>query len=313
MRTTLPLISKLAKRFTAVLAALASLPLAASRGAEPVAAAAEVLLDGIERTIVKEPQYVSRPRYALLVMGTKAESKLWMVEDGKTLYLDLNANGDLTDDGPPLVPSEIEKLNGNSFQFAYLAASIKPSSGGEHTSFRLARWNYGDPKDSYGLAISLNGQTPMYAGWFSTFWSDTPQGVPIVHFGGPLQPKLLRFKELTLGTAPTRLSIDFMNPGRGEGAVSRLSINALPPELVPVVTIDWPVAEGAPAISKSHALQQRCCYWEFYDPTFFIPEGVAPGTAKATVSLSAEGFPFELTTNRFEFPVRAKADAKSPK
>src|SRR5260370_42508812 len=82
-------------------------PPASAAGEDPNAHKAKSMLDGIERKIIKEPKYVSSPRYALLVLGTKAESKVWLVEDGKTLYVDGNANGDLTDDGPPIAPSKL--------------------------------------------------------------------------------------------------------------------------------------------------------------------------------------------------------------
>jgi hypothetical protein len=146
----------------------------------------------------------------------------------------------------------------------------------------------------------------MYAGWSSTFWAASAKTVPIVHFGGPMAPKLLRFKEYLLDSEARRLSIGFMNPGRGEGATSRLSIDALPRTAMPVVRIDWPVEAGAKAMQTSHPLIQRCCYWELYDPDFKVPPGVIPGIARATVSLTSGDFPFELTTNQIEFAVRAK-------
>ena len=49
---------------------------------------------------LKEPVYESEPRYALLVTGPNAEKRNWVVLDGfSTAYLDLNENGDLTEEG----------------------------------------------------------------------------------------------------------------------------------------------------------------------------------------------------------------------
>jgi hypothetical protein len=280
-----------------------------SAGAQaPTVTAAGNVLDRVERKIVKEPKYVAQPRYALLVFGTQADSQVWMVEDGKSLYIDRNANGDLTDDGAPIVPANVKEwtIEGSArFQFDYVLDEITPTGGARHSDFCLHRWNYGEKEDSYGLLVTLDGQTPMYAGWFGTFWSESPKTVPFVHFGGPMQPKLLRFKEIVVGSGTQRLSVGFMNPGRGEGGTSRLSIDALPQATKPVVRIDWPVADGAPSLQTSHTLMQRCCYWEFYDPDFKVPPGVSPGTARATVSLSGGAFPFEFTTDQIEFPVRA--------
>ena len=102
-----------------------------------------------------------------------------------------------------------------SWDFDYIADAITPANGPKHTKFRLRRWNYGDKEDSYGLSITLQRRTPMYAGWFSTFWAASPEAVPVIHFGGPLKPQILRFKEFAIGAGPRRLSIAFINPGRG--------------------------------------------------------------------------------------------------
>ena len=59
---------------------------------------AAIDLAQIDRSIVKEPPYVGRPHYALIVVGPRAEHRSWLVMDGdETLYFDRNGNGDLTD------------------------------------------------------------------------------------------------------------------------------------------------------------------------------------------------------------------------
>jgi hypothetical protein len=278
--------------------------LLACRGS--VAFSADVL-DRIKPALVKEPKYVSQPGYALLVLGAKAESQVWLVEDGKTLYVDKNANGDLTDDGPPIEPSNVRswkspegKTHGD---FDYLLDVITPPDGSRHTDMWLGRFNYGDPEDRYAFSFKLNGATPMYAGWFGPFFTSSPATAQRFHFGGPLTPRKLRGKDFVIGS-PGRLSICFVNPGRGEGATTRLSIRAIPPEIVPTVDIDWPAAEGATAIHTSHRLTERCCYWEFYSPDVAVPEGVVRGTATLTISLPPAAMPLELTTNKLEVPVR---------
>jgi hypothetical protein len=54
-------------------------------------------LTKIDRSIVKEPQYKTEPHYALVVLGPKAEQRVWLVVDGEVLYVDRNGNGDLTE------------------------------------------------------------------------------------------------------------------------------------------------------------------------------------------------------------------------
>jgi hypothetical protein len=259
------------------------------------------VLDSVERKIAKEPKYASSPRYALLVLGTGGESKVWLVEDGKTLYVDKNGNGDLTDDGPP-----IAQTNTSSRSSEYMFDEITPVDGPRHTNFRLSRWNYGETEDSYGLALTLGGTTPMYSGWFGPFWGSTSETAQVFHFGGPLTPVKLRGQKFAVGGGTARLSIAFFNEGRDKGSATRLSIDALPKSVVPEVHIDWPVAAGSSPLGTSHKLNQRCCYWEFYDPNFQVPEGAIPGTATLTVVLPEGAFPFELTTDQIKLPVVAK-------
>jgi hypothetical protein len=282
-----------------------------STAASPSVPAARSILNGVERTILKEPKYVSSPRYALLVFGEKAESKVWMVEDGKTLYVDKNGNSDLTDDGPPIVPTNGGQVGSSSEgipqgNFHYVLDKITPTDGSQHTAFRLRRWTNGAEEDGYGLSLDVNGRTQMYAGWTS-FWAASPGAAPVIHFAGPLEPRMLRLKEFVIDSLARRLSIAFINPGRGECATSLLGIDALPPQVIPTLQIDWPVEKGAPVLHTSLPLRNRCCYWEFYNLGFKVPAGTVPGTATVTVSMQGGSLPFELIRNQIKVSVRAKA------
>src|SRR3954453_14170647 len=65
--------------------------------AAPAAGAAD--LAAARRPPAKEPAYKNPPRYCLLVFGPEAKTAVWLVQDGDTLYVDRNGNGDLTDAG----------------------------------------------------------------------------------------------------------------------------------------------------------------------------------------------------------------------
>src|SRR5437016_4869390 len=56
-------------------------------------------LTKIDRSIAKEPVYQTKPKYCLLVFGPEAKFRAWLVQDGNTLYVDRNGNGDLTEEG----------------------------------------------------------------------------------------------------------------------------------------------------------------------------------------------------------------------
>lgn len=264
------------------------------------------VMSNMDRTIIKEPAYQSTPKYSLITLGESGAVKVWMVEDGNRLFVDKNANGDLTDDGPPIQPGNVRHLDVNRWDFEYRLDAITPSNGSRHTSFILRRWNYNDKEDSYGLSLSVDGRLPMYAGWFGTFWSTNQAQAPVIHFGGPFTPRLLRRKEFTIGEKGQRLSLCFLNPGSGPGAQSRLSIDALPNLVVPELNIEWPTAARGEPLRTSYVLTRRCCYWEFYTTEFDLPKGVVAGKAKVTVELPP-GAAIELTTKEVVVPIVVSA------
>src|SRR5262245_35794495 len=54
-------------------------------------------LTKVERSIAKEPVYETKnQRYCLLVFGPEAKTRVWLVLDGDTLYVDRQGTGDLT-------------------------------------------------------------------------------------------------------------------------------------------------------------------------------------------------------------------------
>lgn len=269
----------------------------------------DIALNRVDRTIAKEPSYESTAKYCLIVLGADASVKVWMVEDGKRLFVDKNANADLTDDGPPIEPSEIRQLSRSHWDFNYRLNAITPTGSPQTTQFDLRRWNYGQGDDTYGLSLSLNGHIPMYAGWFGSFWSTRPESAPVIHFGGALTPRMLRFREFSIGSGPRRLSMAFTNSGVGEGATSRLSIDALPPEVVPKLKIEWPTTEGLPPLQTEHLLDQRCCYWEFYTTDFRVPKSIVVGEARVSVEFADNTMPLRLTTTEIEVPVIESAKA----
>lgn len=264
-------------------------------------------LAAIDRTIDREPDYNGQPRYALLVLGAESDSMVWIVEDGKDLYIDRNGNRDLTDDGPPITATNERELSlqgGPSWDMDYVLDEFVPDDGSRQTGFRLAHWNYSDPEDKYGLALTLGGDVPMYAGWVPLL-KESPEDAPVIPFGAPVAPRMIRYKEFVIGTTPSRFSIQFFSPGLGDGADARLSIDALPESEQPLVLIQWPVAPGDSLLRTTHVLTERCCYWEFYTETFKVPDKAVPGMARVSVLMNAETFPLELSSSQFDARVVA--------
>jgi hypothetical protein len=96
-------------------------------------------LQNIDRQIEKEPAYIAkRPLFGLLVFGPEAQKRIWMVFDRSkprdefydVLYVDLNANGDLTEPTERLVG----RVQAGSVRFQ-LPDLRDPATGAVHTGF----------------------------------------------------------------------------------------------------------------------------------------------------------------------------------
>jgi hypothetical protein len=82
----------------------------------------------IDRTIAKEPKYVGKPNYCLLVFGADARHRVWLVQDGSSLYVDRNGDGDLTQDGEKVQATKArpgDEERGHSFEVGELKVGGK--------------------------------------------------------------------------------------------------------------------------------------------------------------------------------------------
>src|SRR5262249_33657054 len=80
-------------------------------------AGAAVDLSQCRRSPVKEPAYRSKPKYCLLVFGPEAKTRVWLVQDGDTLYVDRKGDGDLTPLGNKVVAEKQEDADEGTYQF----------------------------------------------------------------------------------------------------------------------------------------------------------------------------------------------------
>lgn len=153
----------------------------------------------------------------------------------------------------------------------------------------------------------------MHAGWFGNLWADSPAKSSIIHFGGPLEPRMLREKEFVVDSGVRRLSVCLATPGVGDASPARLSEYAIPISTPIRVRIDWPVAPGSPPLTTTHTLNKHCCYWEYYDSNFRVPQGkgIVEGTANVTIDLPGGRFPLPLRTNKIEVQV-TMTDSREP-
>ena len=190
-------------------------------------------LPKIDRTIAREPTYRNRPQYCLLVLGPQARTRVWLVQDGNVLYIDRNANGDLTEEG------ETATWNGPS-----CAAGYVPGAGGKSRhGVSLRKYPSG-----MRLTVVYEGKRRYIAGDPDAdplLFADRPSEAPVVHVGGPLAVQVSHYG---LGGGETALRVRVGTPGLGKGAFAGLVL----PDVAPVAEIEFPPRGpgGKPTVRK---------------------------------------------------------------
>src|SRR5262245_52648658 len=174
----------------------------------PLAQAAD--LAKIERKIAKEPAYQTKsPKYCLLVFGLDAKTRVWLVQDGDTLYVDRNGNGDLTE------PGESVKLKQQGGDFRAFEVGDLTLGGLKHTGLSVTQMKASAESIGNDLEwerIKKSGPEPWM--WWvritaeraaddkrdlprkiayvangdgagMLLFADRPQDAPIIHINGP--------------------------------------------------------------------------------------------------------------------------------
>ncbi len=143
----------------------------------PASAVSATDLTAIPRTIAKEPTYQGTPRYCLLVFGKDAATRVWLVQDGNTVYIDRKGDGDLTAPEDKVVTER-----GTCFTIG----RIQERDGTVHSNLLLyAPSGVG----TFYLRLNVLGQRGQYVGngqMEEPTWGSKPANAPIIHFNGPL-------------------------------------------------------------------------------------------------------------------------------
>jgi hypothetical protein len=189
----------------------------------------------LKRTLAKEPVYKTRPQYCLLVFGAEADFRVWLVQDGETLYVDRDGNGDLTEPG--------EQVAWNSKDC--IAGLVTSPDGKGRYRLSLRKYSTGIRLTAVteGKQRFLVGDPDVEA----LVFADHPSEAPVAHIGGPLAIDLSYYESLVL-----RVRVG--TPGLGRGAFAALVL----PDIVPVAQIEFPSrTPGAPPLVVKATLKDR--------------------------------------------------------
>lgn len=251
--------------------------------AVPLAAAD---LARIDRKIAKEPAYTSKPKYCLLVFGPEANTRIWLVQDGATLYVDRDGNGDLTEPGKKVTAEKRDGDDEDTYTFKV---------GDVHDGTRLhkeltvlvSRIDYRAEQDELVKALlvknprargylvlaevempgwkgtGLGGRVQQYASYVDVEgvlqFANRPQDAPVVHFGGSWQITLFERQRLMIGRE-TDLVLGVGTPGLGPGTTAWIDYEGVIPETAyPTLQVSYPPKRpGEPRVRERYQLKRRC-------------------------------------------------------
>lgn len=197
-------------------------------------------LSKIERTIAKEPVYQTKtPKYCLMVLGPEAKTRVWLVIDGNTLYVDRNGDGDLTGPGerverdPKRNAFEPKSLvlSDGTIQYSNLLVRVRQNEQIEIYLSRKVDF-LGHRKKEKGSLMYMAGITGISSrSWmnrdnieeYDFRFADRPQDAPIVHFNGPLTLKPMDTKQTFVrGDKPNQFAVMVGTPGLGKGTFTQV-------------------------------------------------------------------------------------------
>jgi hypothetical protein len=161
----------------------------------------EVDFTKVDRSIAREPKYISKPQYALFIFDPQAKFSVWAVLDKSkpdlpyydVLYFDKNGNGDLTEAGKRFVGHYDEQVKELSIVVGELHV---PGVKLTHTNLRFVTVERHGYKGIY-FGMKWNGKVLVDGGYGNegtvfTTYSLSPQQAPILR-PTPLGPLTFRF------------------------------------------------------------------------------------------------------------------------
>jgi hypothetical protein len=245
-------------------------------------------LTKIDRSLSKEPVYkTNSPEYCLLVFGPEAKTKVWLVRDGDTLYLDRNGNGDLTEPGEK-VAADRENSKPEENVYSFKAGDI-PDGKRLHKDLSVHFIKLDEFADSEEAVQALLKKNPQARGYmvaiemempglqgrgtggrvvqqavFADYrgllrFASQPSAAPIIHFGGPLQITLWGARRLQIGRQAD-VTLGVASPGVGPGTSAYVFYEGVIPRTAyPKLEVAYPPQRpGEKPIRQTYELKGRC-------------------------------------------------------
>ena len=210
-------------------------------------------LQNSDRNITKEPAHqTTQPKYCLAVFGKNAQTRVWLVLDGDTLFIDRNGNLDLTEAGEKVKgqPHAQRPTETNFDAGTITAKGVSPKT-------RLEVLVVPDLIFVYSHTERPPWQRAVVdsAGYLA--FGNKPQTAPVLRFQGPLTIGLRFDHQFKRHNEPEDLDIMVGTAGLGIGSFVRFGHENVRKDIRPVVEIDFP-GDGGRMIHVKTTLDKRC-------------------------------------------------------
>jgi hypothetical protein len=206
----------------------------------------------IDRRIAKEPTYRGKPKYCLLVFGNEAKFRVWLVQDGDSLYVDRDGTGDLTEKGNRVDASSSKS---GLFELGTICVANDPDrTFHTHVTVQML------PE---GVRVSLRAKGKVEYSAERTpggplRFAERAADAPIIHFDGPLTFVVYR-AVLNKDQARVHFTAHLGTRGLGQGTLAiphRRSLTALE-RATGVAEIEYASSEAGKKPLKVRGLFER--------------------------------------------------------
>jgi len=251
-----------------------------------VAANAEPGLSQVQRKLSKEPVYRTKPKYCLLALGPEPGTRVWLVQDGDTLYVDRNGNGDLTAPADKVAAEKQDAADEGAYIFkagdicdgerlhkeltVYVNKLDRLAEIDENVK-TFAQRNPGGRGYQVFLEVEMPGwkgagiggrvqQRVFYLDANGVFqFADRAADAPIVHFGGPWQVSFFGPQKLTVGR-DSDVVLGVGSPGIGPGSTAWIGYEGvIPTDKHPTLEVEYsPKHAGDRPVREHYELKRRC-------------------------------------------------------
>jgi hypothetical protein len=213
-------------------------------------------LSKIDRTIVKEPAYQTKnPRYCLLVFGPEARTRVWLVLDGTTLYVDKTGKGDLTGSKKRVENSSPKNARIAHFWLGPIIAAdgktgypdvvVLARHDGRFDRSPRVFMQVDLPKAFHAAGVERQRVSEQR----KLLFADRASEAPILHIDGPLTFRLEDAKQVFVrGEKPSPLPVMVGTPGLGRETFAALIFESNAPAALATITFPSRKAGGKPIV-----------------------------------------------------------------